>query len=278
MRTLLLVGVLAALARADATASLVADRDSVAPGGTIRVGVRFELDPHWHVYWKNPGDSGQPPGIRWKLPEGVRASGIAWPAPQRVPTPPFMTFGYEGEVTLACEIFVPAGYAQATLPIAADVDWLACDAKGCVPGEAKLSLEIPVRPGDAPARAITSGVPVPPTGPVTARYDGKRIELLAPGAPSFFFPEEPGVIEPSAPQERTAAGLLLTPVKTRKEPVTLLKGVLAFAGGPAWGVEVRVEPGEPSRSRLKWGALAGGVAVLLGTLRILAKRKKEKPS
>lgn len=269
MRILLILATFVAAARAQATASLVVDRESVAPGGTIQVGVRFQLDPHWHVYWRNPGDSGQAPSIRWRLPDGVRAGEIAWPAPKRIPTPPFMTFGYEGEVTLACEIAVPATYAASTLAVAADVEWLACDANGCLPGEANLSTEIPVRPGDAPRREIATGLPVRPTGPVTARYDGKRIALLAPEAPSFFFPEEPGFFEPAAPQERTTNGLLLTP----KAPVKVLKGVLAFESGPAWGVEVPVEPGEPAGSRVRWLLIAVVALAVVACLRMLRKER-----
>jgi thiol:disulfide interchange protein DsbD len=257
-------------------ADLVADRESVAPGGKVRVGVRFRLEPHWHVYWKNPGDSGQPPSVRWTLPQGVVASDIAWPAPRRIPTPPFMTFGYEGEVVLSCELTVPAEYSAPTLPVVADVEWLVCDPNGCVPGEAKLSTEIPVRPGDAPGTPIASGLPVA-AGEVAARYDGERVRLrvAAPGAPSFFFPAEPGTIEPSAPQEAVEGGLLLTPAKSRGEPLRVLRGVLAFASGPAWEVEVAVEPGAPPGNRPKW---LWGVAIAVALLfahRIFSHRKEK---
>jgi thiol:disulfide interchange protein DsbD len=276
VRALLVLAALAVAAHAQATASLVAGAESVAPGGTIRVGVQFQLDPHWHVYWKNPGDSGQAPSIRWRLPEGVTASEIAWPAPKRIPTPPFMTFGYEGEVTLSCGLAIPEGYAAATLLVAADVEWLMCDANGCMPGEAKLSMEIPVRPDKRlmigpPVRVLTLGVPIPPTGPVSARYGGKRIALTAPGAPSYFFPEEPGIIEPSAEQRRTDRGILLPPVK---KPVTTLRGVLAFDSGPAWAVEVPVEP-DSSGNRLNWILVGCGAAVLLlAAARMLVSRKE----
>lgn len=280
MRTLLLLALLAAAVRADpAEAELVSDRESVAPGGTIRVGVRFRLDPHWHVYWKNPGDSGQEPSIRWRLPEGVKASGIAWPAPQRIPTPPFMTFGYEGEVTLSVEISVPAGYAVSMLPIAADVEWLVCDPNGCIPGEAKLSMEVPVRPGDAPGKPIATGLPIV-ADEVSAHYRGNKIVLLAtaPGAPSFFFPAEPGVIEPASEQHEVVQGekkgLLLSPVKTRQEPVKVLSGVLAFESGLAWEVEVPVEPEAPSGNRLGWIATVAAVALAYIAHRMIRYRKE----
>ncbi len=274
MRTLFLLAALAGLARADAVASLVADADSVEPGGKIRVGVRFVLDPHWHIYWKNPGDSGQPPSIRWRLPEGVTASEIEWPVPVRIPTPPFMTFGYEGEVTLSCVISVPASYAAPTLPVTADVDWLVCDPSGCLPGEGKFAMEIAVRPGEPPRRPMMVGLPVPP-GLVSARYEGESILVQAPEAPYFFFPEEPGVIEASAEQRSAGRGILLTPVKTRTEPVRVLRGVLTFVSSPAWEVEVRVKPAPVPGSRLMWIVpVAMALAVLFFARRMFANRKE----
>ena len=37
---------------------LVSDNQSVAPGKPFWVALRMKMDPHWHVYWRNPGDSG----------------------------------------------------------------------------------------------------------------------------------------------------------------------------------------------------------------------------
>jgi DsbC/DsbD-like thiol-disulfide interchange protein len=54
-------------------------------GDEVWAGVRFRLDPGWHVYWRNPGDSGGPPRVRWtRLPPGWSAGEIEWPAPQRM--------------------------------------------------------------------------------------------------------------------------------------------------------------------------------------------------
>ena len=33
-------------------------------------GLYFKLEPGWHIYWKNPGDAGEPPHIQWTLPAG----------------------------------------------------------------------------------------------------------------------------------------------------------------------------------------------------------------
>ena len=53
---------------------LVTARDVIHPGDSLQAGLYFKLDKGWHVYWSNAGDSGEPPRIRWTLPEGITAS------------------------------------------------------------------------------------------------------------------------------------------------------------------------------------------------------------
>ncbi|MGB0344628.1 MAG: protein-disulfide reductase DsbD domain-containing protein, partial [Coraliomargarita sp.] len=66
-----------------ATVELLADVSEIVPGETFHLGLRYELEPHWHVYWKNPGASGLPPEVEWTLPEGFEAGTMAFPAPER---------------------------------------------------------------------------------------------------------------------------------------------------------------------------------------------------
>ena len=62
------------------TAELVALSPAIAPGGTQQVGLVLSLDQHWHVYWINPGDSGEPPKIAWTLPAGITAGPMNSPS------------------------------------------------------------------------------------------------------------------------------------------------------------------------------------------------------
>ena len=64
-----------------AEAELVAQRVAIVPGQVLHAGLRIRLDPGWHVYWKNPGDSGMPPTLAWTLPEGYSAGEMQFPAP-----------------------------------------------------------------------------------------------------------------------------------------------------------------------------------------------------
>ena len=51
-------------------AELLADASAIKPGEPFWVGLRQTIRPKWHTYWKNPGDSGLPTEITWKLPDG----------------------------------------------------------------------------------------------------------------------------------------------------------------------------------------------------------------
>ena len=130
---------------------LIAEQVAAAPGSTIRVGLLLEMDPTWHTYWINPGVAGLTTEVEWTLPGGVTAGPIDWPTPIKFGQDlGIIGYGYEGRVLLPVELQVPEGYAEATLPIRAQVDWLAC-ADICVPGEAALTLTLPVTRGEPDA-------------------------------------------------------------------------------------------------------------------------------
>ncbi|WP_420236934.1 protein-disulfide reductase DsbD domain-containing protein [Telmatobacter bradus] len=62
------------------------------------VGVFFSLEPGWHIYWMNPGDAGEPPHFHWTLPEGVTASAVQFPVPERIALGSMADYGYKGDV------------------------------------------------------------------------------------------------------------------------------------------------------------------------------------
>ena len=63
-------------------------------GNVETIGIRFEIDPHWHIYWKNPGDSGTAPKFKFTSDQ-VDLSPPAWPVPSRIPVSSLTNFGYE---------------------------------------------------------------------------------------------------------------------------------------------------------------------------------------
>ena len=85
-------------------AELVAETPSVAPATTLWVDLHLIVKPGWHVYWRNPGNSGLPTTIEWKLPPGFSAGGILWPVPERFVQAGIGNYGYAGSADLLVPI------------------------------------------------------------------------------------------------------------------------------------------------------------------------------
>src|SRR5258708_39381525 len=92
-----------------ARVELLARQNSVSAGSDVQVGVHFILEPGWHIYWVNPGDSGQPPSFKWRFPPGFRAGEIQWPRPGRgQPNKTLTHYGYHNEDLVPLSIINPS--------------------------------------------------------------------------------------------------------------------------------------------------------------------------
>jgi thiol:disulfide interchange protein/DsbC/DsbD-like thiol-disulfide interchange protein len=197
-------------------AELIAERAGFTPGAVTTVALRLKMQEHWHTYWKNPGDSGLPTKIAWKLPPGFEAGPIQWPHPQPLPTGPLMNYGYDGEVLLLTDIKAPADLPRgANVAISARADWLVCK-DVCIPENAKLALTLPVVSSAAPPNGVwqrqfaATRAAFPQTLSnlrVEAGSDAKLLELKwnASAAQTLsqvrFFPERGDVIQHAAKQD-----------------------------------------------------------------------------
>ncbi|MCJ2083961.1 protein-disulfide reductase DsbD family protein [Methylobacterium sp. J-090] len=232
------------------TASLVAEPAAIRPGEPFTIGIRMVMRPDWHVYWRNPGDSGLPPEVTWALPAGFTAGPLDWPAPQRIPVAHLMNFGYEGETVLLAQVTPPETLAPGRpVSLKAHLSYLVCE-RECVPGTADLRLTLPVAQAgtstgaNPQTRALfgqaRAALPVPSPWPARTTTTKDRLTLtveapnLTPEAVKAvaFFPYAETVIENAAPQDVRidAAGLHLGLVRgNADEPApTTLPGVLTF--------------------------------------------------
>ena len=130
-------------------AELLVDANSVAPGDRVRIGVLFDLDPGWHLYWQNPGDAGGPPEMVWRAPD-AEIGPTQWPAPRvfREADGLLTTYGYENEVLLASDAVVSQD-AEGIWRLEVDTGFVACKVE-CVPGHIQLAKEVPVSARSAP--------------------------------------------------------------------------------------------------------------------------------
>jgi thiol:disulfide interchange protein DsbD len=186
------------------------------------------LDEGWHTYWLNPGDSGLPNTITWKLPPGFIPGDIQWPYPSKFRTDYIVNFGYEKEVLLITNIQAsPSTKPGETITIGADVEWMVCKDE-CLPGYAELTLSLPVRveePTSDPVWKKKFGdtrEKLPKSSsdwPVHAIFDNNFV-LLNIASPLWFkeemkdiqfFPEQLELIDYSEPQpfEKTKNGYII---------------------------------------------------------------------
>lgn len=126
-------------------ASLIAEATRVTPGQTLLLGLHFDLDDMWHIYWDGRNDTGFAPTIDWSLPDGVEAGPMLWPAPNRYVSPgEILDHVYEGQPTILIPVTIDAGVEPGTtLEIAGEVEWLVCK-ELCLPGFGSVSIELEV--------------------------------------------------------------------------------------------------------------------------------------
>lgn len=198
-------------------AELVSMSRWAAPGSTAVVAIRQDIQPGWHTYWRNPGDSGGATTLNWTLPTGVRAGEIVWPLPERQRLQGLVNYGYEGKVYLPVPVEIPAdARSGSTLPLSVKALFLVCSAEMCVPDELTLNLDLPIREGAAPqdpahgaaiARVLEqaprpAGIAARATlvnGVLTLTATGGPLAGKDPGA-SYFFPYASGTIDHAAAQ------------------------------------------------------------------------------
>lgn len=266
-----------------------------ASGGTISLGLLQRMQPHWHTYWRNPGESGEPTAVTWTLPEGFKAADIAWPYPERIAFGELANYGFSNEVLLRVDVTVPPGLTPGTnVTFKGDFTWLVCK-DICIPESGTLDVTLPVvasPTADDRWRDLFASYRArePLKNPAfDARFavNGDSVTLFfqpglsreVTGQGALFFPYLKGLLKASAPQivEPRLGGFAITippgwrlrdPEK-RKE-TTAIDGVLVLAN-PAQAFEVslklgNVPPGATSAAAADLPLLQAILFAVLGGL------------
>jgi thiol:disulfide interchange protein DsbD len=255
-------------------AELIAEKAAFQAGKPATVGLRLRMEPQWHTYWKNPGDSGLPTKIEWVLPEGWKAGPIQWPYPQPLPVGPLMNYGYEDEVVLLTELTPPANAAAGKVPVKARAEWLVCK-DICIPEKGELDTTLTLAATEAAANPrieaaierARNNLPVDAPGwkfESSLTKTALVVRFTPPQGASVpakvtFFPEREGLIEPAAPHKisRDGNGVRIE-MKLADPPPANVKSVSGVAVTDAgW-------PNIKSRA-INVAADAGTMAPLAGT-------------
>jgi thiol:disulfide interchange protein len=173
--------------------TLIADVTAIVPGRPFHLGVRFQIEPGWHIYWSYPGDTGKPTEVWWRLPIGFKAGRLLYPTPVKIIDPgDLVSYGYNNQVLLASEITPPKELKPGeTVDLAAQASWLACKTL-CVLGSQTLTLRLPVAASPEQAEpanedAFAAARRQTPVAPDEAQHvrirTGLNVDRVRPGDP-----------------------------------------------------------------------------------------------
>ncbi|RYZ11248.1 MAG: cytochrome C biogenesis protein, partial [Alphaproteobacteria bacterium] len=269
---LLVTATLTGAASAQATAesphakvTVVFERSAATPDDSFLGALKLDLAEGWHVYWRNPGDSGLPPGATWTETPGISFGEFRYPVPHAIPLATLMNYGYEDQVVLPFPVKIsPDAKPGSEIPISGKIEYLIC-ADVCIPEEVNLSTTLKIAASPEPDMTGSTiiaetlpHIPVAMTGKATVERTEKgfRISAVDSGVAGAvadakeirLFPDGPEVSNPAKQTVKTGAeGVSIEVVASdfAKEGDQNITGIIAVTDGKGFarGWEVQAAPG-----------------------------------
>ncbi len=210
--------------------------------------IRLTPEPGWHLYWSNPGDSGQPPRIDVKLPPTWSQGESRFATPSVISEGASTAFGYAEPCTIIVPIF-PNRMGIEPVPqppslVTVDASWLVCKEQ-CEKGSTHATVTMDVGDPQPLPEAVARQFPMPMPAASRIAVAGDRagtdpfegsLELSIPDVPAgarllLDLPDAISLPSPS-PIPANAAG---TPAASRVAPGD-------STSAPTFSVTVTVRP------------------------------------
>ena len=163
----------------------------VRPGSQLEVVVQFYIEPGWHLYWKNPGDTGLAPTFDWQLPAGMKMQEMKWPVPSYFERGGTAFYGYDKAPQWIATFDLDENMAEGTYPITLSAFWLACDGS-CVPSSQQFEI------------SLTVSASAPPLPPLQALIEAKKNIPIPIGEGSAVLEKDLLVLRIPVSEEKTA--------------------------------------------------------------------------
>jgi len=244
-------------------ATLLPDTSAIVPGKPFTAGLLLRMAPGWHTYWKFSGDAGLPTEIKWNLPPGWKAGEIQWPIPLKTNDPgDIQTYGYQDEILLLQEITPPAKIDASPVRLSAEANWLVCE-KICIPGSAKLELELPTSATADPKntdlfaryrRLVPQNFPDSKAATATwSRVNSElRLKVVNANLPNYpvvdFYPVPQGNTVVGHPSVESRKGNEITfriPIESPDRNLSAMPGLMVFSKAPNGNDRAAWELGAP---------------------------------
>lgn len=221
-------------------ARLISSHGTIEAGEPFTIGLQFNIDPTWHTYWINPGETGIPTSLKLELPAGFTAGELQFPVPKK-----FITdygfdvreagYGYETSVVHTMTITPPSDLKPGeSITLTGQSAFLMCDPHTCIPGKADLSITLQTGTASvtAPEKGVidffTNKLPKTVEAPLAVSLEGENVVLkttvpagtLPVGAKLHFYPLQNLVLDAFADATVTVAGDAITISGTKHESLT----------------------------------------------------------
>lgn len=184
------------------------------PGSTVYAAIEFTLDKDWHIYYKNPGDSGIAPTVKIKTPD-ISPGEILFPPPEKIIAASLTSYGYHGRVVLLVPLTVAAGTKPGKLKVEGKLDYLECR-ESCLPAGGDFSFDLSIGDtalADASEAALfnTAREKLPRPSPFEIRKlseNSFNIQLPINAAEVIAIPDPLGAVDVPTPQATVEKNLV----------------------------------------------------------------------
>jgi len=130
--------------------------NTVKPGQEFELGVLFNLSEGWHIYWKNPGESGLPTKLEPTSSNiGLRFAEVNWPVPIVFNQPGNIPGqGYKEKVLFKIPATLAKNSSSKEVEIEIFISWLLCSESVCIPGRTSRSLTLKIASQPVKSKSI----------------------------------------------------------------------------------------------------------------------------
>lgn len=204
-----------------------------------------QVEPGWHISWRNPGDTGLPTELVWSLPAGVSVETTQWPIPLVTHTPVGVTHTLDGAVPWLVTLRLPpAGAADRLLGVT--LRYGVCR-DVCIPTQLVVQGAVPAAGTTlVPLPAATAARLARDGGVIAARRQSRTtlcLDRLPAGfnAPEVIADSGSGVAPALTPRRVRGAAVLTVPAEAR----VATGSQLLFVEGPR-GATARLDLSRPA--------------------------------
>lgn len=185
------------------------------PGDTVLAAFSFKIDEGWHIYWRNPGDSGLEPQFKTDTPSVIKMTDVMWQTPKLHVESDIGDYVYYKQVDLPFYIIIGNQAKPGdTILIKTETDYLICSDR-CIPESASADIKLiigtkksEINENNIRLQAALSRVPKAYPISLAAKNDDANIKIQlnefklneTSTGDILFYPYLNGYIKHSAPQ------------------------------------------------------------------------------